>query len=140
MFGTFMNRKPPQFPKGNSLKIFKELPLDFPNVPGKDLHSSRAIQMQHHIISFMKMKVVDESKVGFSYQIEVWALNLETLKWIELKLLNSEVVFDDYFNLCAYRDKIVILGLDKKEKDPKKIRLEVLTIDFESKSCILSKN
>jgi len=70
-------------------------------------------------------------------QLEVYALNFGSLryKWNALSLPKSYNKELDYkcFNVCAYGDKVFMLGKEKNSDDS--ITIEVMSFDFSSILC-----
>jgi len=101
--------------------------------------SSKGVLIQNYMISF---HFTNASEVGGDLfgsrarkaSVEVYALNLRTMKWNEVHIHSSKIKMDPTsFSVCAYRDKMVMLGVDKEDGDPRDFIMEVVTFDFEGK-------
>ena len=129
-------------------ELVEVLDIDDSEFPHKLATTSKGVIMKNYIIYFRQLRDTDVGGGGLfgnssrgSTEIEFFALNLDTLKWSQLIVPKTNIKIDaGPFNMCAYGDKIVLLGTDKRYKEPENLIMEVLFFTFEGKSYYLSQN
>ena len=91
------------------------------------------IYFRHVIIPDTRFKYNDSRTLNT--KLEIWVLNFQSFryKWDELSLPQSYKKQLDYkcFNVCAYGDKVFMLGKEKNSDDF--ITIEMMSFDFSSK-------